>query len=763
MFNIKKLTGSILFLFATHAGMAQQTSPVDFVNPLIGTESKYELSNGNTYPAIARPWGMNFWTPQTGNMGDGWVYTYTADKIKGFKQTHQPSPWNNDYGQFSIMPITGTPLFDQEKRASWFSHKAEIAKPYYYSVYLADHDVTTELSPSQRAAIFQFTFPKTDSAYVIIDAFDKGSYIKVIPQENKIIGYSTKNSGGVPENFKNYFVITFDRPFSYKAAVKSGAISKDELEIQDNHAGAVVGFSSLKRGEKVTARIASSFISFEQAELNLKEVKSKTFQQVVDEGKAQWNEILGRVQVEDHNIDRLRTFYSSLYRSTLFPRDFSEIDGTGKRMHYSPYNGQVLPGEMFTDTGFWDTFRSLFPLLNLLYPSMNDRMQEGLVNAYKESGYLPEWASPGHRASMIGNNSASIVADALITDRKGYDKDLLWEALKHGANSAYPKHSSTGRFGYEYYNKLGYIPADVKVDQNVARSLEYAYNDWCIYEFGKALGKPEAETAIYATRAMNYKNLFDPSTKLMRGKKADGSFVSDFDPSAWSREYTEGNAWHWSFCVFHDPQGLINLMGGNKSFVSMLDTVFVIPSYEGMKSRGMIHEMREMQVMNMGQYAHGNQPIQHMPYLYNYAAEPWKAQYWVRKIMDKLYLPTPDGYCGDEDNGQTSAWYVFSSLGFYPVSPASGEYVIGSPQFDKVTLNFENGKKVNIQAKQQGANQVYVDQLTWNGKPYNHNYIRYKDLLQGAKLDFKMSEEPNKNRGTKKEDAPYSFSNEKIK
>ncbi len=763
MFNIKKLTGSILFLFAIHGGMAQQASPVDFVNPLIGTESKYELSNGNTYPAIARPWGMNFWTPQTGNMGDGWVYTYTADKIKGFKQTHQPSPWNNDYGQFSIMPITGTPLFDQEKRASWFSHKAEIAKPYYYSVYLADHDVTTELSPSQRAAIFQFTFPKTDSAYVIIDAFDKGSYIKVIPQENKIIGYSTKNSGGVPENFKNYFVITFDRPFSYKAAVKSGAISKDELEIQDNHAGAVVGFSSLKRGEKVTARIASSFISFEQAELNLKEVKSKTFQQVVDEGKAQWNEILGRVQVEDHNIDRLRTFYSSLYRSTLFPRDFSEIDGTGKRMHYSPYNGQVLPGEMFTDTGFWDTFRSLFPLLNLLYPSMNDRMQEGLVNAYKESGYLPEWASPGHRASMIGNNSASIVADALITDRKGYDKDLLWEALKHGANSAYPKHSSTGRFGYEYYNKLGYIPADVKVDQNVARSLEYAYNDWCIYEFGKALGKPEAETAIYATRAMNYKNLFDPSTKLMRGKKADGSFVSDFDPSAWSREYTEGNAWHWSFCVFHDPQGLINLMGGNKSFVSMLDTVFVIPSYEGMKSRGMIHEMREMQVMNMGQYAHGNQPIQHMPYLYNYAAEPWKAQYWVRKIMDKLYLPTPDGYCGDEDNGQTSAWYVFSSLGFYPVSPASGEYVIGSPQFDKVTLNLENGKKVNIQAKQQGANQVYVDQLTWNGKPYNHNYIRYKDLLQGAKLDFKMSEEPNKNRGTKKEDAPYSFSNEKIK
>ncbi|MNG59346.1 Glycosyl hydrolase family 92 [compost metagenome] len=762
MFNIKKITGGVLFLFASHVSLAQQSSPVDYVNPLIGTESKYELSNGNTYPAIARPWGMNFWTPQTGNMGDGWVYTYTADKIKGFKQTHQPSPWNNDYGQFSLMPMTGKPQFDQEKRASWFSHKAEVVKPYYYSVYLADHDVTTELTPSQRAAVFQFTFPKTEQAYVVIDAFDKGSYIKVIPQENKIIGYSTKNSGGVPDNFKNYFIITFDRPFSYKAGVRNGNIKDNELEIQDDHAGAIIGFPSLQRGEKVMAKVASSFISFEQAELNLNEVKSKTFEQVADEGKQQWNEVLGRVQVEDKNVDRLRTFYSCLYRSTLFPRDFSEIDGSGRRIHYSPYNGQVLPGEMFTDTGFWDTFRSLFPLLNLLYPSMNDRMQEGLVNAYKESGYLPEWSSPGHRASMIGNNSASVVADALVTNRTGYDKEILWEALKHGANNAYPKHSSTGRFGHEYYNKLGYIPADVKVDQNVARSLEYAYNDWCIYEFGKTLGKPKSETAIYAQRAMNYKNLFDPTTKLMRGKKADGSFVGNFDPSAWSREYTEGNAWHWSFCVFHDPQGLIDLMGGNKSFVSMLDTVFVIPSYEGMKSRSMIHEMREMQVMNMGQYAHGNQPIQHMPYLYNYAAEPWKAQYWVRKIMDKLYLPTPDGYCGDEDNGQTSAWYVFSSLGFYPVSPGSGEYVIGSPQFDKVTLKLESGKEVRIHAKQERGDQVYVNQLSWNGKAYEKNYIRYSDLLKGADLEFKMSTEPNKNRGTKKDDAPYSFSNEKF-
>jgi len=750
----------LLWMTGLQKTLAQSPEPVDYVNPLIGTLSKYELSTGNTYPAIARPWGMNFWTPQTGNMGDGWIYTYTADKIKGFKQTHQPSPWNNDYGQFSLMPITGQPVFDQDARASWFSHKVETAKPYYYSVFLADHDITTELSPSHRAVVFKFTFPQTDSAYVIIDALDKGSFVKLIPEENKIIGYSTKNSGGVPENFKNYFIIEFDQPIASHFAVKDGEITADGLEVMANHAGAIVGFKGLKRGQQVTARVASSFISFEQASLNLNEVRNKSLEQVASEGRSEWNDVLGRIRVEDNDIDRLRTFYSCLYRSTLFPRDLSEIDAAGNRMHYSPYNGQVLPGEMFTDTGFWDTFRSLFPLLNLLYPSMNDRMQEGLVNAYKESGFLPEWASPGHRASMIGNNSASVVADAFLTGRQGYDPLVLWEAVQHGANHVHPKNTSTGRYGHELYNELGYIPVGADISQNVARTLEYAYNDWCIYQFGKALGRPDAETAIYAKRALNYKNLYDPSTKLMRGRNKDGSFIANFDPSAWSREYTEGNAWHWSFCVFHDPQGLIDLMGGNKAFTAMLDTVFLVPSREGMKSRRMIHEMREMQVMNMGQYAHGNQPIQHMPYLYNYSGAPWKAQYWVRNIMDKLYLPTPDGYCGDEDNGQTSAWYVFSALGFYPVAPGSGEYVIGSPQFAKVSLQLENGNTIAISAENQAKDHIYVDRLLLNGKDYSRNFLRIEDLNNGAELDFNMSVKPNFSRGTAQSDVPYSFSND---
>ena len=746
------LGGAVLYSLQSSA----IKNPVDYVSTLVGTQSKFELSTGNTYPATALPWGMNFWTPQTGKMGDGWAYTYDADKIRGFKQTHQPSPWMNDYGQFAIMPITGGLVFDQDRRASWFSHKAEVAKPYYYKVYLADHDVTTELAPTERAVMFRFTYPKTKNAYVVIDAFDKGSYVKIIPEENKIIGYSTKNSGGVPENFKNYFVIQFDKPFTFTSGVKENNILPNETEVQGNHTGAIIGFATQK-GEIVHARVASSFISYEQAELNLKELGKDSFDQLVTKGKDIWNREMSKVDVEDDNIDNLRTFYSCLYRSMLFPRSFYEIDAKGQVVHYSPYNGKVLPGYMFTDTGFWDTFRCLFPFLNLMYPSMNQKMQEGLVNAYLESGFLPEWASPGHRDCMVGNNSASVVADAYIKGLRGYDIETLWEALKHDAN-AHLRGTASGRLAYDAYNKLGYVPNNIGIGQNVARTLEYAYNDWTIYTLGKKLGKPASEIDIFKQRALNYKNVYHPKRKLMVGKDDKGVFNPKFDAVDWSGEFCEGNSWHWSFCVFHDPQGLINLMGGKKEFNAMMDSVFVIPGKQGMESRGMIHEMREMQVMNMGQYAHGNQPIQHMVYLYNYSSEPWKAQYWIREIMNKLYTAGPDGYCGDEDNGQTSAWYVFSALGFYPVCPGTDEYIIGTPLFKSAKLHLENGKTVTIKAENNQLDNRYIKEMKVNGKSQTRNFLTHDQLIKGANIQFQMSPVPNKQRGTKEKDVPYSFS-----
>ena len=634
-------------------------TPVDYVSTLVGTQSKHALSTGNTYPAVAMPWGMNFWTPQTGTMGDGWAYTYDADKIRGFKQTHQPSPWINDYGQFAIMPITGKVAFDQDERASWFSHKAETATPYYYKVYLADHDVTAEFAPTERAAAFRFTFPETEEAYVVVDAMDNGSFVKIIPAEKKIIGYTTKNSGGVPSNFKNYFVLQFDKPFTYTAAVKDGKIAPRTTEASANHAGGIIGFHTL-RGEQVNVRVASSFISHEQAELNLKELGDRTLEEVAKAGRDEWNRVLGRIEVQDTDLDRLRTFYSCFYRSVLFPRSFYEIDAQGQVMHYSPYNGEVLPGYMFTDTGFWDTFRCLFPFLNLMYPSMNAKMQEGLANTYKESGFLPEWASPGHRGCMVGNNSASVVADAWLKGLRGYDIETLWNAVKSGTENVHPEVSSTGRLVHEYYNKLGYVPYNV---------------------------------------------------------------------------------------------------GINDSFNQMMDSVFVLPpvfdeSYYG----SVIHEIREMQIMNMGNYAHGNQPIQHMIYLYNYSSQPWKAQYWLREVMERMYSAYPDGYCGDEDNGQTSAWYVFSALGFYPVCPGTDQYVLGAPLFRSVRLHLENGKTVTIEAPENSRANRYVQKLTVDGVDYTRNFLTHEQLTNGSSLRFTMDNVPNKLRGTGEEDAPYSFS-----
>ncbi|RED19088.1 putative alpha-1,2-mannosidase [Flavobacterium cutihirudinis] len=756
---------SLIFLGLIQCGIAtaqvKTLDPAEYVNPLMGTQSVHSLSNGNTYPAICRPWGMNFWTPQTGKMGDGWAYTYTAEKIRGFKQTHQPSPWMNDYGQFSIMPVTGKLVFAEAERASWFSHKAEVSKPYYYSVYLADYDVTTEITATERAAHFQITFPENEQSSIVVDAFDKGSYIKIIPSENKIIGYTTRNSGGVPGNFKNYFVLVFDKPFTTSSTWNDKGLEKNKLELQDDHAGAIVTFKT-KKGEIVNVKTASSFISAEQAELNLKsELGNASFKETVAASKKEWNKVLEKITVESNNEDQLKTFYSCLYRATCFPQKQYEINAKGEIVHYSPYNGNILPGYMYAGTGFWDTFRALYPLLNLVYPSINKEMQEGLINDYKEGGFLPEWSSPGFRNVMVGNNSASVVSDAYMKGLRGYDINTLYEALVHGANNEGPM-DAVGRKGVSYYNSLGYVPYDVKINENAARTLEYAYDDFAIWKLAKALNRPKKEISLFEKRMMNYKNLYNPEAGWMSGRNKDGSFPANFNPLKWGDAFTEGNSMHYSWSVFHDIQGLINLMGGQKKFTEKLDAVFTTPpifddSYYG----SVIHEIREMQIMNMGQYAHGNQPIQHMIYLYNYAGEPWKTQYWSREVMNRLYQPTADGYCGDEDNGQTSAWYIFSAMGFYPVCPATDEYVLGAPLFKKISLQLENGKQLIINAPKNSETNKYVQDLKWNNASHTKNFINHSDVLKGGELNFEMGAEPNLQRGTAASAFPYSYSTSK--
>ncbi|RZK40949.1 MAG: glycoside hydrolase family 92 protein [Pedobacter sp.] len=747
-----------LLLLAYPAAAQQHLSdPVELVNPLMGTASTPELSAGNTYPTISLPFGMNTWVPQTSVNTSAALYTYQSNYIYGFRQTRLASFWIRDYGPFSIMPVNSRNQFTEEKRKSWFSHKAETAKPYYYSTYVADHHARVELAPTERAAIFRVEFHETDSAFIVLDAFNRGSYVKIIANENKIIGYSSFNSTGVADNFKNYFVLEFDRPF-LSASVWEGKSRKDQLsEIKADHVGAIIGFK-LKKGEKVNVRIASSFISYEQAELNLKEVGKDDFETVKAKAKAAWNKELSKIQVDGGTTDQYKTFYSCFYRMLIYPRKSYEIDKNGKAVHYSPYTGQVLPGYQFADTGFWDTFRAQFPFLNLLYPSYNSELMQGMENIYKESSWLPEWVSPGHRNSMIGSHSASIISDAYLKGVRGFDINLLYEGILKNSKSVGPL-SSVGRTGAKEYNDLGYIPFDVDINQSVSRTLEYAYDDFTIYQLAKALKRPQSEIELFKKRSQNYRNLFDPSTGLMRPKGKDGKFMTPFDPFRWGDKFTEANSWHYTWSVFHDIKGLSDLLGGTDKFITKLDSVFSLPPVFDISyyKRGVIHLVREMQGVDMGQYAHANEPMHHVAYLFNHGA-PWKAQYWVREIMDKLYTPNPDGYCGEEDNGQLSAWYVFSAMGFYPVCPGSDEYVIGAPLFKKITVKLENGKEIKINAPDNSKDNKYIGSMKVNSKLHTRNALSFSALQNGATVDFQMGNTPNKIRGTRGSDFPFSLS-----
>ncbi len=750
-----KLLLGFLLLLCFQVSTAQD--PVTYVNPLVGSDSAFDLSNGNTYPAIALPWGMNFWTPQTAENKDGWTYAYDSPTFNAIKQTHQASPWLNDYGTFSLMPRTGKSETTEEKRKSYFSHKVETSQPHYYKVYAADYDIWAEVTPTERAARFRFTYPEAKDAHLVIDAFNMGSHIKV--DGNTITGYSQYNHGGVPDNFRNYFVIELDKPIEsvewYDDHIR---LMNATTEATGTHILAIVRFQTDEK-EQVQLKTASSFISLDQAKLNLdREIGNTDFEHIKDQGKTSWNTWMNRIQVKGGSLKERQNFYTALYRCLLFPRKFYELNAEEQLVHYSPYNGKIEKGYLFTDNGFWDTFRAVFPLFTLVYPDMNEQMMKGLVNTYKESGWLPEWASPGHRSVMIGSNSAAIIADSYVKGIRGYDIETLYEAILKNTKNEGPL-PSVGRLGVSYYNTLGYVPYDVGINENAARSLEYSFDDFCIYQLATTLERPQKETFLFRERATNYKKLFDPSTNFMRGKNKDGRFQEPFNPVKWGDAFTEGNAWHYTWSVFQDIEGLINLMGGKEAFNEKLDAVFTTkPNFDFSYYGFQIHEITEMLIAGMGQYAHGNQPIQHAIYLYNYSGQPWKAQKRVREVMDKLYLPTPDGLCGDEDNGQTSAWYVFSALGMYPVTSATNQYVFGSPLFDEVTLQLENGSTFHIQNKNNLQKHVYIQDAMLNGETYTKNYISHETLWQGGSLIFEMGEYPNKERGVLPIDTPFSLS-----
>ncbi|MGN0833095.1 MAG: GH92 family glycosyl hydrolase [Kiritimatiellia bacterium] len=738
------------------AALAAGAGLVDYALPLVGTANTPAISCGNLYPCMARPWGAHAWTPQTGDNGADRIYDYADQRLRGIRLTHQPSPWIGDYGPLALLPTKELTRFDPEARASWFSHKTECARPHLYRVYLADYDTTVEVTPTCSAAILRATYPPTDAPQFVVDAFAGGEILQAEGRTVEGVSRQAKvrwNERRRERPLENFFSITFDRPFV--AVAREGS-------------AVAVRFAPMRNGGQVCARVAASFVSPEQARHNLREVADKSFDTVAAEGAAEWNRVLSRVRLGETDLDRRRMFYTCLYRALLFPRRFFDLAPDGRPVHRSPHTLEVRPGRYYCDTGFWDTFRALFPLLNLLYPEMNREMTEGLLRCYEEGGWLPEWSSPGYRHCMLGNHSASVVADAFLSGAAaGVDTNRLYAALLHGANAVHPTITSEGRLGYEHYNAKGYVPRDVGIGESAARTLEYAYDDWCIWRLGSLLGRPADELATYRRRAGNWRNVFDPAHGLACGRNADGSFDADFRPFRWGGDFVEGNALHYTWSVFHDIAGLMAAMGGREQFAARLDSVFALPPvFDESHYGAVIHEIREMQVVGFGQYAHGNQPIQHMPYLYAWCGQPWKTQRRVNEIVTRLYRPTPDGYCGDEDNGQTSAWYVWSSLGFYPVCPGTQEYALGAPQVPSARLAFGD-RTLSIRAVAPDGGPVadvaampYVARLTLNGRVLDRNYVTRTELLAGGELVFTMSPTPDFVRGTSPSAAPYSLSAE---
>lgn len=727
---------------------------VQYVNTLQGTNSTYELSWGNTYPTTAVPYPMNSWSPQTGKNGDGWKYQYSATTIRGFQPTHQCSPWVGDYGVFSLMPVSEL-VVDESKRATPFSHDKEIAKPHYYKVTL-ENGITTEFSPTTRSAHFRFSFPAKGDAFLVLDGYTKTSQVQIDVANHRITGY-VHNGAFSPKTHKNYFIIQFDKPFvSYGTwENRKNTIQKNNLSREGEGIGAYVQFA---KGSKVQAKVSTSYISPEQAEVTMtRELGKHSSVEVTKQAAADvWNQLLNRVLVEGGTEEDMKTFYSCMFRANLFSHKFYEEKEDGSPYYYSPYDEKIHDGYMFTDNGFWDTFRSQFPLTNILHPTMQGQYMQALLDAQEQCGWLPSWSFPSETGGMVGNHSISLLTDAWVKGIRTFDPEKALKAYAHEAMNKGPWGGANGRVRWKDYYQLGYIPYPESMG-STAQTLEYCYDDFCAYQLAKMTGNKFYEE-VFARQIYNYKNVYDPSVGFMRGRKLDGSWA-DFDAFEWGGPYCEGNAWHYNWSVFHDVQGLIDLTGGDEHFVAKIDSVFALPGIVKYGTYGTkIHEMLEMELAKMGQYAQGNQPIQHMIYLYSYAGQPWKTQYWIRQVMDRLYNSSENGYPGDEDQGGMSSWYVLSALGIYSVCPGTDEYVLGSPKFRKATITMEDGKKFVIEAKGNSKDNVYIQNATLNGKRHTRNYIHYSDIVNGGVLELQMGNQPEKTRGTAKEDRPFSLS-----
>ncbi len=706
---------ALLLALPVCAGAA---GPLDYVNTLIGTDG-----GGRCFPAVGPPFAMTQWTPETRT--EELPYHYRDKRILGFRGSHFPSgSCMADYGSVVIMPVSGALKVMPQERASSFRHEAEVPKPHYYAVTLDDYGIRVELTATERCGIFRITFPEGKDAYVIVDTRHRGGFVRLDPERREVVGANYKR-------FTGYFVVQFDAPFEAFGTWSGSEIRPGKAEERGEHVGAFVKLRP--QGRPVIVKVGTSFISVDWARRNLEaEIPDFDFERVRAETRRKWERVLSKVEVEGTD-DQKTMFYTALYHCYLLPRIFNEAEGK----YRSPFDGEVHEGPYYEDFSLWDTYRNEHPLLVLLEPERDAEMIHALVRMFEEGGWMPKWPNPRYTNVMIGTHADSIIADAFVKGVRNFDAERAYEAMLKDAEQPGSQTLAgyyEGRRGIEFYKRLGYVPAD-RVGEATSRTLEFAYNDFCVAQMAKALGRMD-DYRKYLRRSLNYRNVFDPEVGFARGRREDGSWMEEaFDPGVWYRWFTEANSWIYTWYVPHDVQGLINLMGGRRAFSAKLERFFSERHYDI-----------------------GNEPSMQAPYMFDWSGEPWRTQFWVREIIERHFNAGPRGLPGNDDCGTMSAWLIFGMLGFYPTCPGRPTYEIGSPCLPKAVIHLPNGKDFVIVAHNVSKENRYIQRVALNGRPLTRTWLRHEEIVKGGVLEFWMGPEPNKDWGSAPEAAPPSIS-----
>jgi len=707
-------------------------SPLDCVDTMQGTDSDHDFSTGNTLPLVTVPHGTIGFTPQSAS--GRWIFDRRAAKLQGFRATRQASPWLGDYGEFLVTIASGPDAPDRSGIVdSSYDKCTTVARPHYFRTHLLRYNIVAEIAPTLHGGHLRFTFHSPGEIWLAFHP-GRGEAVQVDHRGRLIFGFSTSNQGGVPDNFKAHFAVHLNTKIE-----ASGRFALPSVPPETSSPGTGV-WVKLKRPRDgvVSARIGTSFIDRDQAALALRrELGRAPFAETLDAARSLWEKRMGTIRIAGATLTQLRTFYGSLYRCFCFPRRWDKTNSSGRRVHFSPFDGKVHDGPLYTDHCFWDGYRALMPLLSIVAPDLLADMIDGWLNVYREGGWLPNCASPGYRACMVGSHNTAVIADAWLKGIRTFEPDIAFRALLKDAR----EDSGTqryGRAGLSTYAQRGYVAGD-EIEHSVARTLDYSHCDYAVDRFARAIGRSEQTTDL-ARRALSYRNVFDRRTGFFRGRLTDGKWREPFSPISWSVDYIEGSAWQYAFSVPHDAAGLISLHGGDRQFVRRLDMMLSqAPRFEIGHYPHEIHEMTEMASVPFGQYAHSNEPVHHVLWLYSCAGRPDRTQYWVRRIVDELY--SPERFPGDEDTGAMSAWYVLATLGIFPLTCGHPGYVIGSPRFREATIHPEGGNPFHIVARggRAGDLPTFTESIRLNGRSFDRLEIHHEAISSGGELAHRLT------------------------